>query len=77
MQVADDALLALVPPAIGRRGPARAARWIDVRHLGTRIRQQHRRQRARDVLAEVDHTDAAQRGRPAFYLDDGNTSWPT
>jgi hypothetical protein len=63
LQVEHDAALAAVPDGVCRRLHARPARRVDADHVGALVGEQHRRQRPRDVLAEIDHPYAVERTR--------------
>src|SRR5258705_1898614 len=67
LQVEDDMLLAAVERRISGRRKARPARRIDVKDLGALIAQQHRGQRPRDPLTEVDDPDPVERAHAMRY----------
>ena len=54
-------LLAAVERRIGGRCEARPARRVDVKDLGALIAEQHRGQRPRHPLTEVDDPDPVER----------------
>ena len=60
-------LLAAVEVALAGDRQARPARRVDVKDLGALIAQQHRGQRPRDPLAEVDDPDPVERAHAKRY----------
>ena len=59
-EIQHNAALVTVPRGIGRRIPARPARWINTYHIRTMVTQQHRRHGACDVLSKIDNAYAFQ-----------------
>lgn len=53
-QVECDSTFATVPGLVGWRVPGGTSRWVDADDVGALVREEHRAERARDVLAEID-----------------------
>src|SRR5206468_3968625 len=60
LEVEHDAALVAMPGGVRRRVRSWTAGGIDADHVCALVREQHGRQRPRDVLPEVDHPDAVE-----------------
>ena len=60
LQVEQDAAFASMPGGVGGGVPARAAGRIHVDHIRAMVREEHRSERPRNVLSEVDYADAIE-----------------